>query len=351
MSLLDRLRGRWSDRPAGPAWDGDVTDDFVLHVAALAAAGDPDPDDPRVAASRAAALGAFAAATASASERVDDLPGAAGRALPPAGAAPGIRRGGRRPALVLVATGLLLAMSLGTVAASAPGGPLYDLRVASEELLLPAGPDDRSWAQVERLDGRLAEASGAAARGDVGAVLASLRAYARIATEAAFGRPTDSTTAAQLALRVRAQLEVIARIGPGDLTLEGVRTEAQVAARALLGALGEPGDGPGPGPAGTDAPTPGATPGASGSQAPEAPGGSGGPGPSASPNGPSLSPAPGGTGGLAASPGPTMTPSPSRTPGGSGSPGGGGNATPQPSGGPSPAGDGPASSSSPRGRP
>ena len=307
MSLLDRLRRQPQDDPADSTWDGDVADDLAPQVTALAAAWDPAPDDPRLATSRAAALGAFAAVMGS--ERVADSPGATGGALLPTGAAPGIRRGGRRPAFVLVATGVLLAASLGTVVASAPGGLLYDLRVASEELLLPTTPDDRSRAQVDRLDGRLAEALGAEARGDAGAVAASLRAYARIAIQAAAGGPTGAATAAQLALRVRAQLETIARIGAGDPALDGVRAEAQVAARALLGALGEPGDGPGPGPAGTDAPTPGG------------PAGSGGPGPSASPNGPNASSSPGGTSGPAGSGGPGPSASPNG-PNASSSPGG-----------------------------
>ena len=247
---------------------------------------------------------------------VNDPESAPGRALPPAGAALGIRRGGRRPALVLVATALLVAMSIGAVAASAPGGPLYGLRVASEQLFLPGSPDDRFLAQVERLDARIAEASGAAARGDGEAAMAALRAYTRIATEAATGVPFGQSTGAQLALRVREQIEFIARIGADDRTLDRVRTEAQVAARALLGVLGEPGEGPGPGPSGTGEPSPISTPSPSGSPKPDAPGASGGPGssaspgPTASPSGPSASPSPAGTGSPQATSGPGKTPDP-----------------------------------------
>lgn len=129
-------------------------------------------------------------------DRTDELQGVPGRTLPPAGAAPEIRRGGRRPALVLIAAGLLLAMSLGTVAASAPGGPLYGTRVASEELFLPGSPDDRTRAQVERLDARIAEASAASARGEAGPTVAALGACAAVATEAANGGPVDAPTAA-----------------------------------------------------------------------------------------------------------------------------------------------------------
>ena len=128
-------------------------------------------------------------------------------------AKPGIGRSGSRPALVLVSAGLLLAMAIGTAAASAPGGPLYGLRVTSEELLLPAAPAERLRAQVSRLDGRLAEASGAAMRGDSGAVIASLRAYIQIAAEAAAGQPADAATVDQLVVRVRAQLELLSTFG------------------------------------------------------------------------------------------------------------------------------------------
>ena len=62
------------------------------------------------------------------------------------------------------------------------------------------------------------------------------------------------------------------------------RGEVEAAARALFGALGEPGDGPVPGPAGTPDVTPGGTPRASGSSAPSGLGGSARPG-QASPSG------------------------------------------------------------------
>jgi hypothetical protein len=128
MSLLDRVRDRLVHAPTGTAWDDRDAGELPDRMVRMAAALDPEPGDLRPAASRAAVLGAFAAAT---SGHVNDPASAPGRALPPAGAAPGIRRGGRRPALVLVATALLAAMSVGAVAASAPGGPLYGLRVAS----------------------------------------------------------------------------------------------------------------------------------------------------------------------------------------------------------------------------
>ena len=376
MSVLDRFRFRLraSGGLARTSWDDGDAGDLAALVATLAAAWDSEPGDRRAAASRAAVLGRFAtdsAAGASAGGR------ASARALPVARAKPGIGRSGSRPALVLVSAGLLLAMAIGTAAASAPGGPLYGLRVTSEELLLPAAPAERLRAQVSRLDGRLAEASGAAMRGDSGAVIASLRAYVQIAAEAAAGQPADAATVGQLVVRVRAQLELLSTIGAGDAALQAVRTQAELAVRALLGALGEPEDGPGPGsgPSGSGDPSWNGPP-PTRSQAPGTPGA---PGPSTLPawsGSPKAPPTPAGSGGPKASPGPARTPGPTRSPthspapatpapggnggpsstpdgGGSGpgSPEDGGASTPQPSSGSGQGGGGPVSSPTPGGHP
>ncbi len=355
MSLLDRLRGQSDAGSNAPDWDDDAAGTVATSVARLAVAWDPEPADPRVAASRAAVLGAFAAAHGAALERGDVLPGAADRALSPAGAVPGIRRGGRRPARLLLATGLVLAASVGTVAASGPGGALYDVRVATEEIFLPAAPDEQVRAQVERLDARLAEAAGAVTRGDVAAVRASLLMYARIATDAGAGARVDAATAPALALRVYAQLEILARLGAADPAIDAARSEAEGAARALLRALGVADGGPNPGPGGPSGPgssdgqggpPSGASPGGSGPSSSGSPGGSGGPaGPGmpeapATPKGPGPSVAPGGSGGPGSSSAPARSPGPSLTPaatprrsGDPGSGGGGGSdATPRPDG-------------------
>ena len=216
MNLRDRLRGRLDAGSAAGDWDDDAAGTLAAYVARRAAAWDPEPADPRVAASRAAVLGAYAAAHAATSAGTAPLPSAADRVSPSEGAVLGVRSGHRRPARVLLATGLLLAASVATVAASGPGGALYDVRVAAEEILLPAAPDERARAQVERLDARLAEATGAAARGDVGAARASLFAYAGIASEAGAGKPVDAATARAMSIRVAAQLEVLARIVVAD---------------------------------------------------------------------------------------------------------------------------------------
>ena len=206
MNLLDRIRGRSSASTSDAAWDDGDAVDVAATVATIAATWDASSDDPRVSASRSVVLGRYAAEMP---ERVSPLPGTPGRLPPTTGVVPLIRRGGRRPVLVLVAAGFLLAMSIGTVMATVPGGPLYGLRVASEAFLLPPEPEAWSTAQVERLDRRVAEAADAAERDDRGALAAALRSYARIATETAAGAQLDPATAARLMTRVQAQLELI----------------------------------------------------------------------------------------------------------------------------------------------
>ncbi len=205
-------------------------------VARLAAAADALA--PRAAASRSAVLGAFAAATSNTQHQ-----GAPGRALPGAGAVPGIRRGGRRPALILVLAGLFVLASEGTVAAAAPGGPLYAARIAVEGVFLPSDPASRATAQLGRMAARVAEAEQAARRGDEAGTAAALLEYARIATETAAGTAADPMTDGQLAVRVRAQLASIAGIDAGDPALVSARTEVRLAAGLLLVALNQPADG------------------------------------------------------------------------------------------------------------
>ena len=80
---------------------------------------------------------------------------------------------------VLAAAGLLLAAALagGALAGTAPGGPLYGARLWLEEQLLPAAPQARDEAQIDRLDDRLDEARRAAEQGDIAAVVAALEEY------------------------------------------------------------------------------------------------------------------------------------------------------------------------------
>jgi hypothetical protein len=83
-----------------------------------------------------------------------------------------------RPAAAFALALGLLAVSVGFAAAnSGPGQPFYGLRLAAEELTLPASGAARLDSQLSRLDERLAEARQAAQAGDAGAVAAALEAY------------------------------------------------------------------------------------------------------------------------------------------------------------------------------
>jgi hypothetical protein len=84
----------------------------------------------------------------------------------------------RRPALVLVGTAALLAVVAGgAMAASGPGGPLYETRLWLETVVLPSEAEARTDAEIERLENRLDEAASAAAEGNGAAVSAALQAY------------------------------------------------------------------------------------------------------------------------------------------------------------------------------
>ena len=90
---------------------------------------------------------------------------------------PGWFTGVRRAAALALALGLV-AGSFGLVAAnSGPGQPFYGLRLAAEELTLPAPGEARVRAQLARLEDRLAEALEEAQAGDPGGVAAALDAY------------------------------------------------------------------------------------------------------------------------------------------------------------------------------
>ena len=86
--------------------------------------------------------------------------------------------GGRRVGFAL-AFALIAGLTVGSsaFAASRAGGPLYDTRVALEELTLPTDPTARLEAELALAQGRVADMVDAASRGDEGAVEAAARAY------------------------------------------------------------------------------------------------------------------------------------------------------------------------------
>ena len=80
-----------------------------------------------------------------------------------------------------VFAGLMLGTSV--FAGSRAGGPLYEPRLALEELGLPTDPGARVDAQLQAAQVRLAEAVEASGRHDNGAAMAALAAYGRVLFE------------------------------------------------------------------------------------------------------------------------------------------------------------------------
>jgi hypothetical protein len=89
----------------------------------------------------------------------------------------------RRLAMPVLAASLWIGVAVGSVAAAQAGGPLYSTRMWIERATLPAAGSDRMAAELARLDARLGDALGGAARGDEGAVAAALDAYRQIADD------------------------------------------------------------------------------------------------------------------------------------------------------------------------
>ncbi len=80
---------------------------------------------------------------------------------------------------VSFAAAVLAGLLVGTTAfaTSRAGGPLYAVRVAFEELTLPADPQARLEAEIGLAQGRLSEILDAVSRDDPGAVSAAVQAY------------------------------------------------------------------------------------------------------------------------------------------------------------------------------
>jgi len=194
------------------------------------------------------------------------------QARPASARVPAARRGrlafprlARTP--LLAAAGLLLVALAagGALAATAPGGPLYGIRLWVEEAQLPAVPQAREDAQLDRLDERLEEARRAAQNGDVGALVAALEEYQGTAGDALAEAGTDAArrehVAAQLTRHV-AVLEALTTRVP-ERAAEAIRaavdrTETRI--RVMLDDPGKPVDPGGPEARPTPKPKPAATP-------------------------------------------------------------------------------------------
>ena len=141
---------------------------------------------------------------------------------------------------VSLAAASLAGLMVGTTAfaGTRAGAPLYDVRLAVEELTLPAGGRARLEAELALAQGRLAEIVDAAARNDPGAVSAAVRGYQATLDEldTATGGPADRALVAvqyhhQVLLDVLASAPVAARSGleraiASSATSIGILTDA-----------------------------------------------------------------------------------------------------------------------------
>ncbi|HEX5828755.1 MAG TPA: hypothetical protein VFY23_14610 [Candidatus Limnocylindrales bacterium] len=211
-----------------------------------------------------------------------------------------------------LAAAVLAGLMVGTTAfaASRAGGPLYDVRVALEELTLPADAQARLEAELALAQGRLAEIIAGVVTADPGAVSASVRAYLDSLDDLdeATGGRADRAMAAILVHR-EILLDVLAR-APASAQA-GLRM-AVARSSMVIARLDAAGTDAAPRPEGTGAGEggPGAGTGSNGGN-----GGSGG-------NGGGRNDAPGATGGRPDEPGatggrpeePAATTRPDRTP-------------------------------------
>ncbi len=168
------------------------------------------------------------------------------QAAPPSG-----RRWLRRPAAALLAASLALAALAGAAAASGPGGPLYGVRLWAETLTLPADPQGRAQAELERLEARLSEASAAADRGNGAAVRAALEAYRETVASALQAAGNDLGRAERLEIvleRHQVVLDTLAERLPAPAAEAVTETiERNEATIEKIKSHGKPSPAPGPG--------------------------------------------------------------------------------------------------------
>jgi hypothetical protein len=151
---------------------------------------------------------------------------------------------------VSLAAAMLAGLLLGSTAfaASRAGGPLYDTRLALEELTLPSDPASRVEVEIAWAQARLAEIVEASSRDDQGALSAALAAYERTVDTlgATTGEPADRALEA-----VASHRAVLARVrAAAPASVLGGLDRALAASDTAIGRLtateaGQPGDGAG----------------------------------------------------------------------------------------------------------
>jgi hypothetical protein len=154
----------------------------------------------------------------------------------------GMRRLGSTLAAAVMA-GLIVGSSV--FAASRAGGPLYGIRLAADDLLLPADADARLEAELAQAQTHLAEAVDASVRGDQGALLASLEAYGQTLSALGAERGTGAERALE-AVRLHRAVLVAVLDGAPAAAIAGLE-QAIARSDALIAKLDEaatPGAGP-----------------------------------------------------------------------------------------------------------
>jgi hypothetical protein len=245
-----RLRGRdpvpvfrWHDPVGGASESTSIATDKAL---AASAAWDPAPEAglDTAAAHHGSPIGASPRVRRAELIPVVDAP-------PPARTGRWIRRG----AAVLLAAGILLGGAV-AVSAAAPDSPLYDARIALENLTLPAAASARAEARVAALQQRINEAKGAANGSNGKAVAAALKAY-RASVKDALREAADDPEAlaalyAALGLHVEAlQTLDAAKVGDAKSAIDNALEDSQNAVTEIeQRGHGKPSTTPGRGPKG-----------------------------------------------------------------------------------------------------
>lgn len=175
----------------------------------------------------------------------------------------------RRPVLALA--GMLVGLALvtsGTLAASAPGGPLYGPRLWAETLTLPSDANARASAELARLQTRLDEATSAAANGNSGAVSAALEAYRETLADTLAAAGNDPTREQRISTELGRHLAALAALAgpPGSASSAigqaVVRTEDKI--KTIIRTSGQPNNPSNPGGSNNGNPNGGLNPGPAG---------------------------------------------------------------------------------------
>ena len=256
---------------------------------------------------------------------------ASGRSRGPFGSWSSRRLGASFAAAMLA--GLMLGTSV--FASSRAGGPLYEARLAVEELTLPSDRQARVEAEIAQAQGRLAEIVDASARQDDGAVAAALKGYLASLDDLdeAVGGPADRALIAikshrDVLLRVlgevpeQAQRGIQNALARSSKVIERLDAAATPGAGPTGGTSGPGGNGGAPGAgnagagAGAGAGGPGANTGGAGAGKGDAGGGMGDAGAGTGATNPTSGPGANNGNGDKPDPTPkvTRTPKPARTP-------------------------------------